>query len=455
MMVVEHLEAFVCGEFQMHACFVVKTDSGCMLISPDVGTTLCLTLAAYETLVERKPSENLMFVLVQRAFAAYRESRAVSEYSEQIRPEFFLIDLTRNCNLNCSYCFRDFDQESSRISAENIHAICDALIQYWKQNPTLFLKIQGWGGEPLLELPMLLAIRSHFDAVKLHPEIMIETNATLLTADTTRKLLDADIHVGISIDGIAEVQNEQRPFVGGNPSSSAVEAGIACLRKAGFKGFGTITVVTNQTLTHFEQIFRYFVEDLHLRSIKLNLMRQTKANRLLALNDDEIVLFVEKLLDRMHFYWERGISIVEQNLSQHMQNLLFRPNQNICNACGCHGGYRMLSIDAEGRVYPCELSDYPDLSVGTVQDFDFAGMVHEAKQAGNRYFGERVQIECTECPWQYYCRGGCRSAALYSTGNPCAIDHTECRYNKVLYPKLAEIILNEPSFSHFLINGEV
>jgi uncharacterized protein len=115
----------------------------------------------------------------------------------------------------------------------------------------------------------------------------------------------------------------------------------------------------------------------------------------------------------------------------------------------------MLSIDADGRVYPCELSDYPDYCIGEVGISDFADMVKKSIESKHEYFTDKRLNECTECPWLYFCGGGCRSSVKFSGKSPTEIDHTECAFNKSLYPRLVEILLTDSLFGRYLLKGEI
>ena len=146
---------------------------------------------------------------------------------------------------------------------------------------------------------------------------------------------------------------------------------------------------------------------------------------------------------------------MEQNIAQRLLNLVHRPDNNICNAHGCHGGYRMLSFDSLGKIFPCELSDFPDYCIGSVKDHDLRGMVEKAIESGHEYFRPKDQSECKDCPWRYFCRGGCRSAAKFACGDPSRLDTTECAFNKALYPRLVAILLQDRGFAEYLQSGDV
>lgn len=446
---------FSVGELDVFDSVIFVDSEESFLVSVKNGTTLCMTTDCVKEFLRGEVSDDLAFVLIQRGMAAYRASRSVSHTDAHVFPTFFLVDLTKKCSLRCVYCFRELSEESPVMDHAVLASICDELIGYCKKINSDHVTIQPWGGEPMLEFMSILYTRSRFTEAGMHPKITIETNATLITPEKAKLLYENDIEVGVSIDGCAEVHNVQRPFENGAPSLQAVEKGISNLRSAGYKNIFSITVVTKNTIERLDDIIRYYAFELKLNGIKLNLMRKTDRNRELAPDPNQIEGYVEELISCMKNCFERKAEIIEHNISQRLRNLTCRPCDNICNAHGCHGGYRMLSIDAKGDVYPCELSDDPSYRIGHIGDKGFVEMVVEAIENRHEYFLPRELDGCSECPWFFYCRGGCRAAVKYDCGDPRKVDKTECLFNKALYPRLVSILLNEPDFAQYLLNGRV
>ena len=450
----KYISGYQKGKLKIYDMIAFVEHTECMVIRPEVGTVLGMEQELLEKIEKHTLTDELTFLMVQRGLASFDKSRDVSMCSEMVRPEFFLIDLTKKCNLACKYCFREFADDYPEMTPEMINKICDSLIEYWKNNPSLKLSIQAWGGEPLICLSLIIQIRKRFEEANLFPQIVMETNATLITEDVAKMLFENHIELGISIDGNEKVHNLQRPFIGGQGSLEKVERGITNLRSAGYQGFGTITVVTKYTIKYLPEIIEYFV-GLSLNSIKLNMMRKNSRNLDLAPDLDEFDGYIDELLSCLFELYKKRIPLVEQNIAQRMLNLMHRPNNNICNAYGCHGGYRMLSIDSIGKVYPCELSDYNDYCTGNVDDSDYICMVNNAVKNNHEYFKEKNLKECAGCPWWYFCRGGCKAAVKYNTGTPQGLDKTECAFNKALYPKLVSVLLRDPEFAQYLTNGEI
>ena len=447
------VRGFTLDKLTVHDMVAFVAEDRAFLISPGQGTTLCVTRACLEELLQHRLHNETAFMLVQRALASYEGSRPPVSPTGRINPTFFLIDLTKGCNLQCRYCFRELEATAPHMTAGQIDDICDELIAYCRRHDIHGLSIQAWGGEPLIELRLIEQIRRRFDDAGVDLQLTIETNVTLITPDVARRLRASRVEIGVSVDGCAAVHDAQRPFVGGGPSFARVREGIENLRQAGYSDIGSITVVTRNTLEHLPEVIRCFAQELRLPSIKLNLMRKTERNRHLALELEEIPGYVDSLLRELRGCYEQGVSLIEQNIAQRLGNLLYRPCGNICNAHGCHGGYRMLSIGVDNGVYPCELSDIPAYRLGRIGEGDFCDMVQQAIDAQMEYFQPRRLEGCEGCPWLFFCRGGCRSAMQYDCGDPCRIDQTECALNCALYPRLVEILLRAPDFAKYLQKG--
>ncbi len=424
-----------------------------MLLNPECGTTLFLDDNLENLIKPGCITEDLAFLFVQRGLATYDNSRPPLRISHPQFPHFFMLDLTQNCNLNCLYCFRELSRQPVCMSDDMLLKICHHLIAYWQRHPEIQLHIQAWGGEPLLLVDQIAMIRHAFDEAGMNPNIEIETNGTLIDEQIAKQLRELRIHIGVSIDGDPIVQNQQRPTLVGKPTSKRVELGIASLRKYYGDEFGSITVVTQNTAARLHEILDYFVNTLHLTGIKFNPLRETGDYRHLSLSEAELAVFEEKLLGELINYVKSGVRIVEQNICQRLRNIVYRPCDNICNSCGCQGGYAMVVVDHNGDVYPCEMSDFPDLRIGKIDTEFIEDMVNIPSDHTNRYFAPREFAQCKGCPWHFYCRGGCKSASLFSTGHTQIIDKAECVINRTLYPLLIQLLMEEPDIASKLMGN--
>lgn len=426
---------------------VFERDEHFMLLNPEIGTTLFIDRDLMRHFEHKKIPKELAFLMVQRGLATYSHSRSVSKIEHPANPHFFMLDLTKRCNLSCKYCFRALDEQGESMTDEMLMNICEKLYSYWKRHPEIQLYIQAWGGEPLLRVDQILSIRSFFKEKGLHPTIDVETNGTLIDDVMAQQLKESDIHVGISIDGDAILQNNQRPFKNGKPTSERLSSALSSLHKFYGDKFGSITVITRGTMARLSEIMDYFVNTLHLYSMKFNPLRNAGDYDQLSLTDDELISFEENLFHEVFNYIKAGKKCREKNILQKLHNLVNRPCDNICNSRGCQGGYAMLTIDAQGDVYPCELTDFADYRIGNINNQTIEEMVRCAANGGNSYFEERTFERCDQCPWLFYCHGGCKSAAIFAKRNLQTIDETECLVNRTIYPLLVDLLLRDPELA--------
>ena len=127
--------------------------------------------------------------------AAYRAvDPATREAWATVQPHCVFIEVTNHCNLLCETCPRTFTtyEEPQTLSWENFLKIVE-------QFPDMERAVLHGIGEPLLnkELPRMIA---HLKARDVH--VLFNTNATLLTPDWSRQLIDSGLdEMRCSIDG--------------------------------------------------------------------------------------------------------------------------------------------------------------------------------------------------------------------------------------------------------------
>ena len=169
------------------------------------------------------------------------------------------------------------------------------------------------------------------------------------------------------------------------------------------------------------------------------------------LSEEEIAEYANRLFERLCQYYREGIETAEASVSNRMANLIYRNDRNICISNGCRGGRRMLSIDKHGTIFLCELMDFPEQAIGTVYESrSIPEMVEDALKTKD-YFSEKRIDECDACPWHYYCRGGCTAIVQYECGKVQGVDRISCAFNRAIYPRLAELMLNDPKLAEKFI----
>ena len=115
----------------------------------------------------------------------------------------------------------------------------------------------------------------------------------------------------------------------------------------------------------------------------------------------------------------------------------------------------MIVFDMNGNIFPCELTDFPDESIGSVfsKNKDLITLIREAVSTRTYFVPKHIE-KCTHCPWQCFCKGGCTVRVMNSGKRPPEIDEIECAVNTALYPAIVELLLTQPDIVNSILGEE-
>lgn len=417
------------------------------ILNPQNGCSIILETILANQILSHEISEELAFLLIQRGLIANKDSM-LPIVNECVQPTFFIFDLTQACNFRCIYCFRHLENKVETITNDNLDAITKYIIDYCKKYKIKDFCIQPWGGEPLIAFDKIKRMDDAFKEADLHPLISIETNAGLITETIAKEASERNIRLGISIDGYSEIQNMHRPLISGAPSFDRMRRGVEIISQFdNLKNFGVVCVLTSKSFPHLSEIIEFFGAELKIKCFKLNLIKDNPVMKdaQLCLSDEQITEAQNILVDKLIDLNRRGFEITELNVQEKLMNLLIRSKSNICTSRGCMGGTKMIAFDQDGRIYPCDVTDYKEESIGNVHaGGDLIELVKTAKSGKRDFFAKKHSENCDQCPFWFFCKGGCTTAIKYKLGKVEGVDHQECLANISLYPRLIDIILTQP-----------
>lgn len=376
---------------------------------------------------------------------------------QEPRPDFFMVDLTNQCNMRCKYCLRDVNGSGRSVDERVLREICRYIQDYCDREHLRNVSIQPWGGEPLLRLDAILKMKEWIRPTETKTHFSVETNGVLLNQETIDLLYDNRIGVGISIDGTESCHDAQRVFANGGKTHSLVFHNLLCAKEKYGQRLGTITTITQLNIQHAEDILEFLAVDAGLSNVKFNFVHQSRFSCCdsLCLTPEEISSATVRIFRKLAELTERGFPITERNVITKLKNLLFNEYSDICLSRGCHGGVKMIVFDMDGGIFPCELTDFPEERIGNVfqGQRDLIGTVRQAMQE-KRYFQRKEAEKCAACPWHCYCMGGC-SVRIMTAKNPASdVDEIECATNCALYPEMIRWILTRPETVNAMLGYE-
>ena len=82
------------------------TGNRCVLFEKESGHILCTNQTVFEAFASQDISAGITRKLKSRCFIR-QETVGCDSNTCVIKPEFFMVDLTNRCNMQCKYCLRD------------------------------------------------------------------------------------------------------------------------------------------------------------------------------------------------------------------------------------------------------------------------------------------------------------------------------------------------------------
>ena len=188
--------------------------------------------------------------------------------------EHFIIEVTRNCNLRCTYCCYSGKYPDHRVHANESmsDSEIESVLSFIEENrnKSSRLTISFYGGEPLLNMSFVQKAITH--SKKLFPadtEYTISTNGILLTEENIRFIVENGIVLYVTIDGSPTLHDKNRRSINNQPSFHTVHGNLERLRSHDIEyWFSKVhLLVTIESYSCLRSIAEYWVEDEILKDV--------------------------------------------------------------------------------------------------------------------------------------------------------------------------------------------
>lgn len=358
--------------------------------------------------------------------------------------EIFVIGVTEQCNLRCSYCCYSGAYENNRthglknMTSDDIHEIYDFVLRICTKRP---LQIAFYGGEPLLQYSLI----QH--AVEYGRELFgesiifsIVTNATLLTPSRIDWLLEHDVKMLISIDGTKGYHDRYRVSVNGNGSFDKVQDTLSYIITSHSQRRHLISL--QMTLSSYREIESIAAEwqdnpllmewELsHIHGLAVNFSHGVK-----EVEYNELREFYLHLLDiyEKHPDWAVLKVFFKECIASWMDRPIMELDDVITMAT-CMPVNPRLYIDTKKQIAVCEkISDkyrIGDIENGIDRD--------KANDLVAKYYKKRVH-RCAHCPAIRMC-DLCLTAVEFNDEQWDVLCHNERIYTRInfwLFCEMAE-----------------
>jgi len=363
----------------------------------------------------------------------------LQDFASPLKPNFHLgnptapgcicFDVTRACNLRCSYCFAQHDDERNQ---KDLHlSFSDAVDGLSLLFPRALregnlrnhkVEYSFFGGEPLTRWDFIEQMVKHITAwIPCRRHFHVTTNGTLMTPEIAKFLEVHQFSTIVSIDGTETAHNECRVKADGSGTYSDVMRCLEILKKH------APTVLKSTTLRSTFTPKSIKTESLWKRIEHLNelveqgygnyvsvepafLGEHTCMDRTVVEREaiDYTVLKEEwqKQYDDAADGWLARLKEDKPVFFHHFISFARRMVSALpgCTECGAAKGY--FTIAPGGELFACHHEG--GTRIGNIH----TGGVEEQLRAiwqDNRYY---TRIKCPDCPIRNICGGGCREYSV-------------------------------------------
>ena len=338
------------------------------------------------------------------------------------------LHLTDRCNLRCTYCYLAHEkiEMTEAVGISSIEATFrSAKIHHYQK---VCLKYAG--GEASLKLDLVLKLHKYAEELanqaKLELEGVLLTNGTKLSLENILKIKDARLRVTVSLDGLKEINDSQRPFAGGKGSFEQIVRGIKLLLQEGILPNIAITV-SGRNITDLPEFISWIL-DLDL-PFYINFYRENKYSS----THSDLKLEELRIIQGM----QKVFRVIEKKLPERslLSSLVDRADLTQARIRSCGVGHSYMVFDHLGRVSKCQMQ--MDAPVISAQSLDPLGYVREDK-VGVQNVSVQEKEGCRDCNWKHWCSGGCPNLTHKATGR-YDVQSPNCNIYKSLFPEVLRL----------------
>lgn len=409
-----------------------------------------LTQEVYQRLKEiiknkedrEEEDQDILKKLITQGFLVspgYDENKRIQEISNRFlgRPAFKILYLllTDVCNLRCRYCFIEgampadyaFSSMNEETAVKGINLFAQLLRKNPKDRkfgpPTIIF----YGGEPLLNQKVFLSSLNEIDRLKRTKQfpsnlsLSLITNATTLSEDVLKGIVENEVGVSVSLDGPKDIHNANRVFKNQKGTFQTVLRNIQKLQKAGANVSISCTI-NPQNLDQLEEVFQWMVNEFQLKGLGFNMLLDLPG---IAQTDEKYAKkATEKMIACYQFARKKGI--YEDRIMRKV-GAFVRKSLHLVDCGGCGN---QIVVTPDGRIGPCHAYvSSGRFFPGHIKDSNFDPFQNSIF----REWSSRSPFNISEC---YFCEaiglcgGGCSYNAELKFGSIWRIDPNFCTHSK-------------------------
>ena len=333
----------------------------------------------------------------------------------------FWLHVTNQCNLRCKTCYvgsgLPFENE---LTAQEIKNITDEARELGAKKMIIS------GGEPFLRKDIIDILRYACSNLE---KVTLITNGTLITEEIACSLSSyPNVIVQVSLDGAREETND---FIRGKGSYRKTVRGIEHLVTAQVPCAIAMTLVkqnVNEISEMVDLAKKVGITRLHFPILQLIGRARTHEPEIFP--DTELVVSAIKEILEIPRNEDMEVSIEKK----YRKLMRLEQRRNLCGA-----GSFLISIAADGRVYPCCQSHRDEFYAGTIREHSLKELLETSDVFNQLRTLCVLDIpECRVCELRFICGGGCHVDRYRVHGHLKGLSPRCTQYKEVYWHLLLE-----------------
>lgn len=350
--------------------------------------------------LDNQDAETFIQSLVKAGFLGRGTFLPFKEINKRAKKLTMLIyHVTQACNLRCKHCyFYSGAPLHDELSDEEWMDLTGKLENLGTQSLIIS------GGEPLLRKNLLFQMIK--EARKQHVEkITLSTNGALLAKEDSEFFKKYDIDVGVSLDG---TKAETHDFIRGKGSFEKAINAIRTLTRTGVNttiGMALMgyNIEEAEEMVHLGK--KLGVSGVHFIQVRVMGRAKNYAD-VVYVSPKDVVLALKET-------WRTSRELgVRTTVEQMWSTVKHLSRRNLCAA-----GRGMLSIAANGDVYPCDaFHGEESMKVGNVREMDLEKWKNSSVLKPFQNLTVTTIEGCKDCELKFICGGSCMADIYFAHG---------------------------------------
>ncbi len=338
------------------------------------------------------------------------------------------------CNMRCIYCTvralparkdpRTIDPEFCKRGIDD----------FFRETDSRALRLFS-NGEPTLEFGLMKEVVD-YAAGKAGPELFVELQTNGYFGEEVAHWIAEHVDLlWISLDGPADIQNNQRPLVTEEPSFQVIDRNIQIIRKSAKTTVGLRPTISEDSVDRQTELIDY----AHRNGIKTLYAYPWLALFVKKPGVPDFMYFAEQYLEAYRYARDLGIfygTIFMINFDEEVEK-------------NCRSILPAPHLTPDGYVSCCDMANSKEgFFPGMFPEVLFGAWDKESGQI--QYDQERIDKlrsrtasnlkACQDCPALKHCAGGCIGAAMMKSGDFYGINPEFCEVTLYLFERMQEIV---------------